>query len=250
MEGFGAFLGGVLLLAVLIGFSYWFYFARRARAQGNPEGNAKGEAMYRSLFPDLQPHFHPARLIHFVRARRARAGPAQSFSWPRPPGFDAARAEISIQAERELVRLLDGAGTVLAEFLFEMHPEGGVLRVGKGKFTVNVQDAAAPRVRYWHPDREFKWTRGSWKFDTRLAEGTIDSSDRGTSWSSDSPSSSSSARTSAAVGGIVAAGGAFDGGGASQSWDAAASSSASASDSADASSSAGGSSGESTSTRY
>jgi hypothetical protein len=92
--------------------------------------------------------------------------------------------------------------------------------VGEGKFRV-TRAPGVKRVRYWHPDREFKWTPDAWQFVTRLSEQPIDSTDRGVSFSDSSPSSTSSgvATTAAAAAGIAAAGGAFDGGGASSSWD-------------------------------
>jgi hypothetical protein len=96
-----------------------------------------------------------------------------------------------------------------------------VIRLGSGKFTINLKDSA---VRYWHPQREFKWSRAKgWRMINSLADRPIESNDRGSSFSSDGPSSSfssssSGARTGAAMAG---AGGAFDGGGASNSWDAA-----------------------------
>jgi uncharacterized membrane protein YgcG len=95
------------------------------------------------------------------------------------------------------------------------------VRVGKGKLTATL-NGPEPRVRYWHPDREFKWTPRNWKFTTRIADREVESSDSGTSFSSDSSSSSSTssiATGAAAAAGIAAAGGAFDGGGASQAWD-------------------------------
>lgn len=192
----------------------------------------KQEALFVSMFPELQPHYHPAKLVEFVTARRAKVPSRTGATWRNPPGFAAEAAEMRYETDkgrgRETWRLADAAGSLLTQFVFEEHPEGGVLRVGKGKFTVNTRVKGQPKVRYWHPDREFKWTPLIWTFQTRMAEDAIDSSDRGTSWSSDSSSSSSSAmRTGAAAAGIAAAGGAFDGGGASQSWSAAARSDAS-----------------------
>ena len=182
-------------------------------------GSKKSEALFRSMFPDLQPHFHPRRLLEFVRARRAARPPQSGKAWKNPPGFDADRAEIRFDNGVERVQVLDAAGALLAQFVFEEHPEGGVLRVDKGKFTVNPAKAA---VRYWHPEREFKWKNGVWTFQTRVSDRSIDSSDTGTSYSSGSSSSSSpsSTATAAAAGaGIAAAGGTFDGGGASAGWD-------------------------------
>lgn len=211
---------GVALLVRLIGKS------ASARVAGLKAGMIeKSEAMFRSMFPELQPHFHPKNVHEFVKARRARGASSGPFTWKNPPGFAAATAEIEPEGVRENVRVLDAAGVLLAGFIFEEHAEGGVLRVGQGKITANIREAI-PRVRYWHPDREFKWTPNSWKFQSRMADDSIDSSDRGTSWSSSDSSSSSLGRTAAAAG-IVGAGGAFDGGGASQSWDGAADSGAS-----------------------
>lgn len=190
--------------------------ARSARAA--TKARARGEALFSSMFPDLQPHFHPKNLLAFVRARAQSDTPRATRAWRKPPGFAAAdSAEISFPKDRETVRLLDSAGNLLGQFIFEEHAEGGVIRVGKGKFTVNTQSPANPRVRYWHPDREFKWKNGAWTFESRMSEDSIESSSDSSSSFSDR-SSSSATTLSAATAGIVAAGGAFDGGGASQSW--------------------------------
>lgn len=181
------------------------------------------ETLFKASFPELQPHFHPARVHQFVKERVARKAPSRDTTWKNPPGFPAAAAaEIELDGLRDKVRLVDAAGATLADFIYEEHPEGGVLRYGKGKFTVNVK-GPQPRVRYWHPEREFKWTPTGWKMDTRLADQSLESSDRSSSDSSSSSSSSSSisrgAAAGAAAGGIIAAGGTFDGGGASAAWD-------------------------------
>jgi hypothetical protein len=202
----GAFIAFVIFVAVKA-------YRQTSRAREN------NEAMFASMFPDLQPYFHPKKVAEYVFGRRTRLKPNVRFSWKNPPGFGVAEADIDPAGERENVRLLDAGGQEVAQFAYEDHPEGGVLRVGKGKFTADTRVKEQPRVRYWHPDREFKWTPNSWKFVTRMAEQPMDSSDRGTSFSSDSPSSSSSVATgAAAAAGIAAAGGAFDGGGASHAF--------------------------------
>lgn len=198
--------------------------ARIKRASG--EMTERMEALFRASFPELQPHFHPARVHQFVKERIARKAPSRDTTWKNPPAFPAAAAaEIELDGPRDKVRLVDAAGATLAQFIYEEHPEGGVLRYGKGKFTVNVK-GPEPRVRYWHPEREFKWTPSSWKLGTRLADQSLESRDSSpslgdSSWTSSSSSSSFSrgAATAAAAGGIVAAGGAFDGGGASGAWE-------------------------------
>lgn len=183
----------------------------------------RGEALFRSMFPELQPHLHPEKMLEFVVARLARSKRIEGL-WKNPPGFSDGSARISRVDGREHVVLLDAAGAERAQFVFEKHPEGGVLRIGKGKVTVSSRDLNNQRVRYWHPDREFKWKRrgGVWTFQSRMSEREIESRDR-TSFSSDSSSSSSSSsdftRGAAVAGGIAAAGGTFDGGGANASWD-------------------------------
>jgi uncharacterized membrane protein YgcG len=184
---------------------------RRARVM-----RERNEALFVSMFPDLQPLYHPAKLFDYTVARLAQAVPRAGRVWKNPPGFAGLSADIRYEAEREVVRLLDAAGRLLTQFIFEEHPEGAAIRVGKGKFTLSTRDKAGRRVRYWHPDREFKWTPQMWKFKTPVAERAFESSDRGSSFSSESSSSSSSGVAAAAP--FVAAGGAFDGGGASQSW--------------------------------
>lgn len=184
----------------------------------------RGDALFRSMFPELQPHLHPQKMLDFVVARLARGG--KPGTWKNPPGFADGSATIAQVDGREQVTLLDPAGQQRARFIFEKHPEGGVLRVGKGKVTVSSRDTNNRRVRYWHPDREFKWKqRGSvWSFQSRMSDREIESSSDRTSFSDSSSSSSSSsssdfARGAAVAGGIAAAGGTFDGGGANASWD-------------------------------
>ena len=188
---------------------------------------AKSEAYFLSMFPDLQPFFHPKNVQEFVRARLAQAPARSGMTVRSPPGFAAAHeAQVSFDIdkkgrEREIWRLLDAGGKELARFLFEADAKDGMVRVGEGKFRVG-RVPTDQRVRYWHPDREFKWTApGLWKFVTRVSDEPIESTDRGTSFSDSSSSSSSTrtAATAAAAAGVVAAGGTFDGGGASAAWD-------------------------------
>ena len=184
-----------------------------ARRQEQQRG-VKNEALFVSMFPDLQPWYHPAKLYDYAVAQLAQAVPRAGRMWKDPPGFAGLSADIRYEAEREVVRLLDAAGALLTQFIFETHPEGAAIRVGKGKFTVSTGDPKSPRVRYWHPDREFKWTPGYWLFKTPVADRPFESSDHGTNFSSDS----SSASRAAAAAPFVAAGGTFDGGGAASSW--------------------------------
>jgi hypothetical protein len=178
----------------------------------------KNEALYQSMFPDLQPHFHPKGLHEFTKAWRARASATEPYTWMNPPGFaGAAKADVLIGTKGELVRLFDAAGALLTEFALAQHNEGANIRVGQGKFTVNTKDRQDDRVRYWHPNREFKWTRiKGWRFTTPVSDRSIDSNDSGTSYSS---SSTSTAGAAAAAAGVAGLGGAFDGGGASAGWD-------------------------------
>jgi hypothetical protein len=216
----GELVGTVFLLLFFgsIALTIWALVREKRAARAN---NERSEALFRSMFPDLQPWFHPKNLMKFVRARRARPPSAASSRWSDPPGFEADAAEFRQVDGRERVRLLDAAGAVLAEFAFEPSQEGGVLRFGKGKFTVITEDASNPRVRYWHPDREFKWQREKWTFQSRVSDQGIESSDRGTSFSSDSPGSSFASGSGAGrAAAIAGAGGTFDGGGASAAWDA------------------------------
>ena len=217
-------LGGDLVSGIffaIIGFAIAWALYRVGRARsGSNAGRKRGEALFRSMFPELQPHLHPQNMLDFVIARRQR-GRNPGGVWRSPGGFPNASAHVSMVDGREHVRLVDAAGAVLGQFIFEEHAEGGVLRVGKGKVTVNTRDVNNHRVRYWHPEREFKWKKrgGVWTFQSRMADREIESGDS-TSFSSDSSSSSSSsaARGAAAAGGIIAAGGTFDGGGASAGW--------------------------------
>jgi uncharacterized membrane protein YgcG len=218
-----------IVIAVAVGVMLVFRKALKATQanlkKAQEETAGRMEALFRASFPELQPHFHPARVLEYVRARRARVPSGSPTTWRKPPGFPAAdRAEIVLEGMKDNVRLVDAAGAPVAKFVYEEHPEGGVIRLGKGKFTVNLK-GPEPRVRYWHPEREFKWTPTLWKMKSGVSDHELESSSSSSSTSSgdDSARSSSSTSTTAAAAaagaGIVAAGGTFDGGGASAAWD-------------------------------
>lgn len=196
-------------------------FMERRRLQSTTDLHARNEALFRSMFPELQPHFHPERLVAFVRARLDR-GPVPAVSqWKDPAGFPAAAMAESALGDKGRERVVlrgQAGGGVIGEFQFEKVPEGGVLRLGRGKLTVNLREPGDPRVRYWHPDREFKWSRAGWVFTTPVADEPFASSSSSSSFSS-GDSSSGATRATAAAAGIVGLGGTFDGGGASAGWD-------------------------------
>jgi hypothetical protein len=211
---------------VLVGVIFLFVVFTIAKAfrqtRAGTAAQRKQDALFQASFPELQPHFHPRNVLLFVAAWRARVGHARASEWSKPAGLGVDRARIGGATEKgHPVELLDAAGVVLARFLLLETPDGGgVLRVGSGKLTVNVRDSA---VRYWHPQREFKWSRAKgWRVLNTMTDRGIESSDSGLSLSRDSSSSSSGAGAAAAAAGAVAvagAGGAFDGGGSSSSWD-------------------------------
>ena len=187
----------------------------------------KPDAYFRAMFPELQPHFHPENLLRYYRARRGRGAAVGNLEWKSPPGFRAAVAEIADSDGRERVRLLDASGAAMTEFFYEVQPRGAVFRIGRGKLTVTIEDNANPRVRYWHPEREFKWSlKGGWRFTTPVAESSFDANSSGTSWSNERGASTGSSPAAAALaaGGAAAmvagAAGVFAGGGASGDWDA------------------------------
>ena len=211
--------GVFVVAAIFVGFAALVVYALRKAKQDR----AKSEAFFRAMFPDIATHFHPERVLEFAQARLARGTGSGAYTWDNPPGFPSAtRAEVTPAPKGERFRLLDAGGKPIAEFTWEDHPEGGALRVGKGKLTASLRAKNDPAVRYWHPEREFKWSRlKGWRFTTPMTEESFDSNSSGTQWSSDSSSSSSvapAAAAGAAGAAIVAAGGAFDGGGASEGW--------------------------------
>ena len=220
---------GIAGVAVVIaGFVGLMFLARtiarasaKQSAQMKQEMNERMEALFRASFPELQPHFHPRNVFEYAKARQARKASSGPFRWKKPPGFALVEeADVQVEGLRDKVRLLDSAGARLADFVFEEHGEGAVLRVGKGKFTVGLK-GPEPRVRYWHPEREFKWTPTLWKMKSGVSDHSLESSSSSDSSTSSSSSSSPSttAAAAAAGAGIVAAGGSFDGGGASHAWD-------------------------------
>ena len=224
---------------LIVGLTIWQFWPAKPPWKKDPaEAEAeKAEAYFKAMFPDLQPWYHPKNLVQFVAARQQRGPVAEPQEWAEPPGLGVAAARLALDKGREQVRLCDAAGTLLSEFVYEAQDSGGILRLGQGKLTVDLSDARNQRVRYWHPEREFKWAqKGGWRFTTRVADQPFDSGDGGTRWSSDSGSSASTAAHTAGAAGLVAAGGAFAGAGASSGWDPA---TASSTDSADPADSAG-----------
>jgi uncharacterized membrane protein YgcG len=187
---------------------------------GGRAAQRRQEALFVTTFPELQPYFHPEKVLEFVSAWRARASRPETFDWNNPPGLRVQRARFAARREKgQPVDLLDSAAQSILQFLIEETPEGAAIRLGAGKLKVNVRDAA---VGYWHPQREFKWSRAKgWRMITSVADRPIESSDRGTSFveSSSSSSSSSSSESAARAAAVAGAGGTFDGGGASDSWD-------------------------------
>ncbi len=151
-------------------------YPHRRRQRQEAANMERDDALFRAMFPELQPHYHPARLIHFVRARRRRK--ALPGLWRNPPGFDADSAETILEGGKERVRLRDKDGAPFQEFLYEERSEGGALRVGEGELTVDIRDASRPGVRYRHPERGFAWRRRQWTFQSPLADRPIESGDR------------------------------------------------------------------------
>jgi uncharacterized membrane protein YgcG len=206
-----------IIACVVIGSRLWTAVQGRWQARRSGQQREKNEALFRSMFPELQPWFHPAKIAEFVIAHLAHADTHGAWQWKNPAGFPAAAmADFSPDPRGERVRLMDAAGKPLGEFVFETIPEGGVLRVGPGKLTVDIRDPKQPRVRYWHPDREFKWSLAGWVFKTPVADEPFESSSSSSGFSSGSPDASRNATTAA---GFAGQGGTFDGGGASAGWD-------------------------------
>lgn len=225
--------------------------ARRRRDESAAAEKERNEALFRSMFPELQPLFHPERLVEFVDARtmadrkgKANARGKPEWDWNNPPGFPGLRAKFSATDKGERVTLNNQDGKTVGEFLYEAAPDIGVMRVanGKGKITIDLSNRPAPRVRYWHPEREFKWSLKGWVFKTAVADEPFTSSSSDYSSSSFTSSSSSDSRPAAAAA-LMGAGGAFDGGGAAGGWDA-------APGSASAADTSGGSADTTTATAY
>jgi len=196
---------------VAIGVGIWFFRRHRAQQKALVEDAEKAEAMFKSMFPELQPHLHPSRVVEHVNARVKR-GPVGG-TWNDPPGFPAAkRAVLEDTPKGERTVLEDAAGAPLAEFLYlegDRPDVLGILRIGPAKYRVNNRGQAS----YWHPDREFKWKGpGLWTFTSRVADDSIDSDDRGTSWSERTSTMSTAALAGGAAGvaGAAAAHGSTD----------------------------------------
>ena len=219
-----------VIIGVLVSIAVMLGKARKAAPAdalglkaGRGAAHKRQEALFVTTFPELQPHYHPERILEFVNAWRARTPRTEPVVWNNAPGFGASRVRLQPANDKgQKAELLDTADVVLASFVLQQHAEGGVIRLDPGKLTINVRDAA---VRYWHPQREFKWSRAKgWRVINSLSERGIDSNDRGMSFS-DSPSSSSSSTATAATAAVAGAavvtgaGGAFDGGGSSDSWE-------------------------------
>ena len=217
-----------LIVAAIVSLAVSAARQRRREAAGKPAAgptDIRGDAYFKAMFPELQPWFHPENAVRLVRDRKGRTNVGDGRSWKYPPGYGAAEARVGMRNGREHIGLFDAAGALLTEFDYQDLPDGGALRIGRGKLTAVIDVPTNPRVRYWHPEREFKWSRKKgWWFNTPVADRPVDSNDSGSSFSSDRSSSSSSGYgTVAAAAGAAAlvsgAGGAFAGGGASDGWD-------------------------------
>ncbi|OQX06801.1 MAG: hypothetical protein BWK76_25700 [Desulfobulbaceae bacterium A2] len=206
----------VIVLVVFVILPLLMKMAQRRRERVAREGHDRDEALFQSMFPELQPWFHPERLVAFASARRAHHGPGRTWRWNKPAAFaEADYADCAPDPKGERLRMVNAAGALLTEFIYDVHPEGAVVRVAGGKLTIDIRDRANPRVRYWHPQREFKWTRQAWLFKTPVADEPFSSSSSDSAGSTSSSSSGSSSGTSALAG----RGGAFGGGGATGAWD-------------------------------
>lgn len=211
----------IAFVLVIVALTLWQFWPARMPWQKDPAiaEAEKAEAYFKAMFPELQPWYHPLKLLEFVAALRARDSHGAPAEWANPPGLGVAAARFSDDNGRRRVELVDAAGAVLSTFFYEAQPYGSVMRIGKGKLTVDLGNPNNHSVRYWHPEREFKWARRhGWRFTTRLADQPFDSNDSGTRWSSDHGTTSSGAAAAAGAAGIVAAGGAFAGAGASDDW--------------------------------
>lgn len=176
------------------------------------ESRDRDEALFQSMFPELQPWYHPQQMIDFAVDRRRQPEPGKTWRWNQPNGFAGAdHADCTPDPKGERMRMVGAAGELLTEFVYDTHPEGAVIRVGKGKLTVDIRDVANPRVRYWHPQREFKWSKKGWIFKTPVTDEPFSSTDM----TSTTSSGSSSEATPIFSGGGGRAGGA----GASGGWD-------------------------------
>jgi len=219
-ENLGFVVFAVILVFIFVVRPIWSLWRDRSTHLKAEADKDRAEAMFKTMFPELQPHFHPERVDEYVFARLEQPPPKGTFVWNDPAGFPAAAsATLAPDPKGERTILKDAARNVIAEFLFESRPDGGgVIRLGKGKLTATRDHRGRPSVRYWHPDREFKWKPPKdWSFTSRMAEEPISTTEHGSSFSSDS--SSSSARTAATAAGLAGLGGTFDGGGASGAWD-------------------------------
>ena len=76
----------------------------------------RSEAYFRSMFPELQPHYHPEKLVRFVRERNGSKKIVGGYTWRNPPGFETAAAVVVMAGGREGIRLMDRAGALVAEF--------------------------------------------------------------------------------------------------------------------------------------
>ncbi|MBL8520860.1 MAG: hypothetical protein JNK75_09315 [Betaproteobacteria bacterium] len=214
-------IGGIVLFLVL--FSLLGRWMKRSAERTALAARERNETLYRAMFPELQPHYHPERLLDFVQALRKRRGNKKrpEPDWNDVPGFPGLNATFVATEKGERVTLKEPAGKAVTDFLYQDVDNAGVLRVGKGKLTVDLANPADPRVRYWHPEREFKWSRKGWTFKTPMADEPFTSSTSDSSHSSFTSSSSSADSRAATAVAFAGAGGAFDGGGAAGSWDAA-----------------------------
>jgi len=192
----------------------------RRRGRGAPRSDYRGDAYFSAMFPELQPWFHPKKVVKLVRDRNDRVDVVDGRRWEYPSESDFGSAQVVMVDEREHIRLFDAAGLLLTEFDYERQPTGGAIRIGRGKLTAVLEDYDNPRVRYWHPEREFKWSRkDGWQFKTPLSEESM-VSNGALDFSADMPSGGGNGFSGPAAP-VSLEGGTFAGGGASGDWDSA-----------------------------
>lgn len=201
---------GIFLLFFVI-LPWWKLRAKRRTVRLAQESHDKDEALFQSMFPELQPWFHPQHMVVFAVARRSQPGPGRTWRWSKPAGFAGAdHADCMPDPKGERLRVVSATGELLTEFVYDTHPEGAVIRVRNGKLTVDIRDVTKPRVRYWHPQREFKWTKKGWIFKTPVTDEPFSFTDI---------TSSSSSETLGSTSSFTERGGGFGGAGASGGWD-------------------------------
>jgi hypothetical protein len=155
-----------------------------------PDAQARPSRETRRSSPRCSPtcsrYYHPQQALR-LRGRAPHGNVFRAEPTRNPPGFAGATADVRVEKTgAKSVRILDADGHAPHPVRLREAQRGrGDPRRQGQVHRDHTRNPREPRVRYWHPEREFKWTPLTWKFKTSVADRPFESGDSRSSFSSD-----------------------------------------------------------------